>query len=179
MHCCHRYYKTIFAAKHAFYSTLICSSSPYPHPLEYHKQHPSQKCRMLSTYPLPLNVLNIFCWSNIKTHLNLQSNPYSTLTHFLPSTPPPALHHVTPAFLLEISDFLFQSHNSHCNPDPIPTTVLKKIANEIAPTILSIVNIHSLNFFNFITDLFTAWPVAFYGLSYLLSPCDYHIFLMP
>ena len=34
------------------------------------------------------------------------------------------------------SHILSQSPNSHCNLDPIPTIVLKKITNEIAPTIL-------------------------------------------
>ena len=78
-----------------------------------------------------------------KLHLNLQSNSSSTSAHFLPSTPP-VLHHFTPATLSESSDLLSQSPNSHYNLDPIPTTVLKKLANEIAPTILSIVNLSLL-----------------------------------
>ena len=125
---------------------LLLKSS---HSLEYHKQHPSQNCRTLSTHFLSsfcstANVRKKFVDKISKLHLNLQSNPASSPAHFLTSTPPSVLHHFTPATLSQISDLLSHSLNLHCNLDPIPTTVLKKIANEIATTILFIVNLSLL-----------------------------------
>ena len=79
---------------------------------------------------LPQMFAKFFADKISKLHLNLQYNSTSTPAHFFPSSP--VLHHFTPATLSEISDLFSQSSNSHCNLDPIPTTVLKKIANEIA-----------------------------------------------
>ena len=84
----------------------------------------------------------------MKTSPQLIKKPIFYSRYFLPSTFPHVLHHFTPATLSEISDLLSQSPNSHCNLDPIPTTVLKKIANEIAPIILSIVNLSILTAFH-------------------------------
>ena len=86
---------------------------------------------------------NIFTNKISKRRLNVQSNPYSTPIHFVPSTPP-VLRHFTPATLSEILHLLSQSPNLHCNLDPIPTAVLKKIVNEIAMTIISIINLSLL-----------------------------------
>ena len=89
-----------------------------------------------------------------KLHLNLQSIPTSTPARFLPS--PSFHHHFTPATLSEISNVLSQSPNSHCNLGPIPTTVLKKITNEIAARIVNL---------SLLTGTFTSSLK-----SYLISP---------
>ena len=115
--------------------------------LEYHKQYSSHNRRTLSFSPLsalPQMFAKFVADKILKLYLNLQSNPSSTPAHLLPSTRPSALYHFTPINLVEISHLLSQSPNSHCNLDPIPTNVLKEIANEITPTILSIVNLRLL-----------------------------------
>ena len=47
----------------------------------------------------------------------------------------------TPLFHSEIDNLLSQFFDSYCDLDPVPTTVLRQISNDISPTILSIVNL--------------------------------------
>ena len=145
-----RYHKTILAAKRLFYSSLIRSffsntrtlSNTINNILYITADRSLPSSSLLSA--LPQMLAKFLAHKISKLHINLQSNPTSTSATFCPTFSPSPLHHFTPDTLSKISGLLSQSPNLHCNPDLIPITVLKKIANEIAPTVLSFANLSLL-----------------------------------
>ena len=54
---------------------------------------------------------------------------------------PPKLSFFTPATIDEVSNLLFQSPDTNCDLDPIPTSLLKQCSSALLPTITKIINL--------------------------------------
>ena len=73
---------------------------------------------------------------------SIQASPLSQSPHFpLPSSPPTELKNFVPATICEIRKLIADSSDKYCQLDPIPTSLLKKCSDVLAPVITSIINL--------------------------------------
>lgn len=141
------YHASIIKAKRSYFASLVSANRSNPRKLWsvvnslLHRKPPA----VLPSHDLPENLSNSFAsfFSDKvhKLHCNLLSTSNSTSPHFPPPTSPSVLSEFEPATETEISKLISSSNDSHCELDPLPTSLLKKCSSVLLPTITKIVNL--------------------------------------
>ena len=141
------YHSAIIRAKKVFNSSLISSSSSDPRKLWksinklLHRKPVPQLPSTIDFKTLPTMFASFFSDKVIKIHSAFKSRVSNTQPHTEPSLIPTDLTFFSPATEDEICKFLYQSSNTFCDLDPIPTSLLKHCLPTLLPTITNIVNL--------------------------------------
>ena len=144
------YHLSVIQAKKLFNSSLISSSSSNPRKLWntinklLHRKHISQLPSSIDSKSLPHMFATFFSNKVLQLHSTIKLLSTNTSPHFQPHHVPANLTAFKPVTSEELSKLIYQSTNTFCDLDPLPTSVLKQCLPALLSTITNIVNL-SLN----------------------------------
>ena len=142
-----KYHAALIKAKRTFHASTVSSSMSNPRKLWktvnklLHREPPEAVPDSL----YPSNLSNSFAsFFSSKIHnlrINLCSNSNSASPHIPCPHIPPRFDVFRPATFAEVSKLINESPDTHCDLDPIPSTLLKKCTFALLPTITTIINL--------------------------------------
>ena len=142
-----KYHAAIIKAKRTFHASTISSNLSNPRKLWHtvnkllHRGPPNALPSNLHSSKLSNSFASFFSSKIHKIRIDLQSNSTPTSPHIPCPHTPPQFDVFRPASIDEISKLISQSPETHCDLDPIPSTLLKKCMSALLPTITKIINL--------------------------------------
>ena len=142
-----KYHAAIIKAKRTFHASTISSSLSNRQKLWntvnklLHRGPPDALPDSLHSSKLSDSFASFFSSKIHKIHTDLLSNSASTSPHIPCPHVPPQFNVFRPASFDEISKLISESPDTHCELDPIPSTLLKKCMFALLPTITKIINL--------------------------------------
>jgi hypothetical protein len=106
-----------------------------------HREPPNAIPDSLHPCNLPNSFASFFSSKIHKLHTNIQSNSNPASPHIPCPHIPPRLDFFRPATFAEVSKLVSESPDTHCDLDPMPSTLLKKCTSALLPTIKTIINL--------------------------------------
>ena len=141
------YHAAIISAKKVYNSNIISSNLSQPRKLWnsvnklLHRKSDSLLPTSHSITSLPHMFAQFFSDKIHKLHFNLLSNSTTTSPHSVSPSPPASLSHFSAVTPDELTKLISQASDAYCDLDPIPTSLLKKCASVLIPTITKIINL--------------------------------------
>ena len=142
-----KYHAAIIKAKRTFHASTISSNLSNPRKLWHtvnkllHRGPPNALPSNLHSSKLSNSFASFFSSKIHKIRIDLQSNSTPTSPHIPCPHTPPQFDVFRPASIDEISKLISQSPDTHCDLDPIPSTLLKECMSALLPTITNIINL--------------------------------------
>ena len=141
------YHAAIIRAKKAFNSSLISSNISQPKNLWrsvnkiLHRQSPPVLPTLFPNSALPSMFATFFSDKIHKLRYNLLSHPSYLSPHITPLHSPTIITQFDTVTHEEVYKLISESSDTYCDLDPIPTSLLKKCASVLIPTITNIINL--------------------------------------
>ena len=142
-----KYHAAIIKAKRSFLASTVSSNLSDPRKLWntvnnlLHRGPPDALPDSLDPSNLANSFASFFSSKIHKLRTDLRLNSNSTSPHIHCPHIPPRFCVFRPATLAEISQLISESPDTHCDLDPIPSTLLKKCTFALLPTITTIINL--------------------------------------
>jgi hypothetical protein len=142
-----KYHAALIKAKRTFHASTVSSSLSNPRKLWQtvnkllHRKPSDVAPDSLQSSNLSNSFASFFSSKIHKLRINLRSNSNSTSPHIPCPHIPPRYDVFRPATFAEVSKLISESPDTHCDLDPIPSTLLKKCTSALLPTITTIINL--------------------------------------